>query len=264
MHKRALDNQSGAGMVELLIGIVAAVILLGLATVTFTRQQTLFKNQNDETNIRALGRYGIRELAKDLRMAGYGLPASLAVSSASSTAITYRTNSDDVSATAASDISAAATTVTLTAADVDSDGSSDLASGQSVVIFTAASSEAELATVSSVAGNVLTLSSATDNAYSTDDAIFVNKYHTVAYSYDAANKKIVKSVDGGTDSTLVENATSLTFVYRNSANAALTSPLSAADLTAVRKIEISLALQDSLNASASAQYDTAVELRNLM
>lgn len=251
-------------MVELLIGIVAAVVLLGLATMTFTRQQTLFKNQNDETNIRALGRYGIRELAKDLRMAGYGLPASLAVSSASTAAITYRTNSDDVSATGAADISAGATTVSLTAADVDSDGTADFASGQSVVIFTAVSPEAELATVSGVAGNTLTLSSATANAYAANDAIFVNKYHTVAYSYDAANKKIVKSADGGADSTLIENVTGATLVYRNSADAALSSPLSAADLTSVRKIEISLALQDPLNASASAQYDTAVELRNLM
>lgn len=254
---RVFKNQSGMGMVELLVTIVVGVILLGLAVTTFTKQQTLFKNQNDTTNIRAAGRYAIQQLSKDLRMAGYGLPISRAVSSASSASITYRTNTNDISSTVPGDLSAGTASVTVVSA-------TGFSAGQNVVIYTVygSSPSSELGVVNSVAGNVITLGAGLANAYDAGSTTIVNNYHTVAYAYDSSAKKITKSADGGTASTVVENATGLTFVYRDQANAALTSPLSSADLAKIRKIEITLTLQDSQNTKTTSQFVTAVEIRN--
>ena len=99
-HFKYLNNQRGIGLVEYMVGAVLGIIIIGVSIVVFTQQQSLLKDQNDNANIRAKGRQAIKTLAKEIRMAGYGLPPNQGIQDAlSTTSITFRSNLFDVNTT---------------------------------------------------------------------------------------------------------------------------------------------------------------------
>ena len=84
-HFNYLNNQRGVSMVEYIMGAAVGVLILGVSIIVFTNQQSLIKDQNDSANIRAKGRLAIKTLAKEIRMAGYGLPSNQGIQDSLST-----------------------------------------------------------------------------------------------------------------------------------------------------------------------------------
>ncbi len=74
MIKKYIKNQSGFTLVEMMIASVIALIVIGGSIYVFTTQQSLLKDQNDNTKVRAKGRLAIKILAREVRMAGFGVP----------------------------------------------------------------------------------------------------------------------------------------------------------------------------------------------
>lgn len=252
---RILKSQYGMTMVELLIAIAVGSLVLGGTVIVFTKQQSLFKNQGDSNAIRALGRFGVQELTKDLRMAGFGLPANKAITAATDTSITYRSNTDNLATTAPSAINSGSSNITVT----DATG---FAAGQNVAVYYPFSNTtSDLKTISSVAGNVITLTSGTANAYSNTPNMVVG-YHTIVYTYDSANTRVTKTVDGASND-LISNVTGLTFAYKDKTGAALATPVSAANLANIRRIDISLVLLDPQNVNATTTFNTQVNVRSM-
>lgn len=246
---RTLKNQSGMSLVELLVAVAVGSLVLGVGVIAFTKQQTLFKNQADSSTIRALGRFAIQELTRDLRMAGYGLPANKAITAISSTSITYRSNTDNLVATTPSSINSGSSNITVVSA-------TGFAAGQNVAIFYPFSNTtSDLKAISSVSGNIITLTSGTANAYSKFPNMVVG-YHAIAYTYDSANTKITKTLDGAS-SDLIANVTGLALVYKDKTGTVT------ATLANIRRIDITLTLQDPDNPNATSTFNTQVNLRNM-
>lgn len=252
---RILKNQCGMTMIELLIALAIGSLVLGGSIIVFTKQQTLFKNQGDAGNIRALGRLGIQELTRELRMIGFGLPANKAITEATGTSVTYRANTDNLVATTPGAINSGSSNITVT----DATG---FVAGQNVVVYYPFSNTtSDLKTISSVAGNVITVSSGTANAYASFPNM-VAGYHTIVYTYDSANTKITKTVDGASND-LISNVTGLTFAYKDKTGAALATPVSSANRPNIRRIDISLTLQDPDNSNATTTFNTQVNVRSM-
>ena len=253
-HNSVLKNQLGFNMVELLVALAVSSLVVGVALVTFTKQQTLFKNQIDNTNIRALGRYSVQDLIRDLRMLGFGLPSNDDITVATSTSITYMSNTSKLTTTIPSTVNAGANSFTVTNA-------TGFAAGNNVVIYDAfANTVSDLKVISSIAGNVVTLTSTLANSYSGTN--IMSAYNTIVYTYDSANTKITRSLNGAVNDILGD-VTSLTFVYKDKTDTVITSPVSAGNFSKIHKIEISITSQDPKNPLAITTFNTHVNLRNM-
>ena len=254
MTTRTLKNQYDMTMVELLVALAIGSLLLAVAVLTFTKQQTLFKNQGDSSNIRALGRYAIQELTKDLRSMGFGLPSNDDITSATSTSITYLSNTANLTTTIPATVNAGATSFTVTSA-------TGFSAGNNVVIYDAfANTVSDLKVISTVAGNVITLTSVLTHGYSGTN--IMSAYNTVVYNFDSVNSKITRTV-AGTVKDILGDVTGMTFVYKDKADTVLSAPVSSANLKNIRKIEISVTLTDPKNSVATTTFNTHVNLRNL-
>ena len=254
---RTLKNQRGFSMVEMLIAIAIGALLLGVAVRSFTKQQTLFKNQADGSVIRETARFSIQELTRDLRMAGYGVPSAVGITSATVNSITFLSNTDEISTTVPGDLAASATAITVNSA-------TGFTTGKTIVILSATKSPVlyDLKTISSVAGNVINLTSGLSRAYLASDITVVNGYNTVSMTYNSVSHIVTKSVAGVIKDR--ENVTTLAYAYLDKTGATLSAPVSAANLPNIRRINISMTLQDPNNTSATTAIDnTHVNLRNM-
>jgi prepilin-type N-terminal cleavage/methylation domain-containing protein len=72
--RKNLNNQYGFSLIELMVASIIGLVALGGAIMVFTTQNNALKDENDGTKVRAKGRLAIKILAKEIRMAGYGLP----------------------------------------------------------------------------------------------------------------------------------------------------------------------------------------------
>ena len=257
-HKR--NNEQGLTLIELLIAMAMSVVVLGTTIFTYTKQEKVLRTETDKTHLRGLGRLAMEELAKDIRLAGYGFPPGQGINEATATSITYFANTDDIQTMAAADVTAGDTTLTVR----DDSGFSDT---DNLVIFNLRNlPDWEVSQVSGTpAGNVITINGGTTNGYQADQNIVIHQYHTIAYTYDAGNSLITETYDGGGAIPLIANVSNLTFNYYDENGAALATPMNAGDanLANIRKVEIILSLQESTNTSATTTFKTNINLRNM-
>jgi hypothetical protein len=116
----------------------------------------------------------------------------------------------------------------------------------------------------SPSGNSITLNSGLSNSYEVSDGIAIHRIDTVVYNFDSANKRITRSVNGGTPVPITGNVTNLTFSYFDfNGNPLTTLPLSVTDLGNLRRIEISLTLEDGVQTDIDLAFNTEVNLRNM-
>ncbi len=270
-YGRHLKNKRGLTMVELLVAGTIGVVLLGVAIIVFTSQEKALKKENEMTEVRSKGRHAINVIAKDLRMAGTGLPPNEGITSMGTTSVTFRSNVDGVDTTVppgavgSKAINAGLSVINV----VDATGFSD---NDYMVIYDPAFKTVHYSTVSST-------SSGSPNTISFDDAIpgditfaknsrfvSINQYKTITISLSGTS--ILKVTDpssaAGDDETVtVTNqaftGTGLAFVYYDEDFA------TTAETSAVRKISITLKMPDPrapTDAASARELKTDVELRN--
>ncbi len=257
-HKH--NNEKGLTLIEVLIATVISAFVLGTTVFTFTKQEKTLRTETDKTYLRGLGRLAMEELAKQIRLAGYGFPPGQGISVATATSITYFVNTEDTQTMLAADVTAGDTTLTVR----DDLGFSDT---DNLVIFNLRNlSDWEVSQVSGTpAGNVITINAGTTNGYLANQNIVIHQYHTITYTYNAGNTLITESNDGGGAIPLIGNVSDMTLTYFDANDAVLATPMNAGDanLANIRKVEIELSLENSTNTSAKTTFKTNVNLRNM-
>lgn len=261
--RRYLNNQKGFSFIELLVVMVIGVFLMSAAIITFTHHQSVIKDETDTTHVRAGGRIGLELLARVLRGAGSGFPSGQGVTSADDETLTIRSNTDNVVAWATSNIVGG----TSTSFTVRTGGAANFAANDKITIInTNDDSVWETAVVQSVnvGTDTITVTAALTNSYFTSSPNIVNKYHDVVFALDNGNNRITKTVDGGTAVMVVgEVATGgLDFNYFDNTNTEITV-MPVVTPANIRKIEITLNLQDTENPDAAVTLETDVNLRNM-
>lgn len=291
---QCLANCRGFTLLEALIAVVISTLVIGGATIIFARQQNLIRDQNSSAGQAGYARLVAQRVGADLRVAGYGLPTCMAISSADTTSITYRENSDQLYTTVSNDLTAGTSSFTV----ADATG---FASGQTVVIFSvnsntnyydpvsgatntnsstqnciSTSTYAELKTISSVTGTTngtIVLSSAVANTYYSGNTTYIGRYHSITYSLSSG--QIMKSIDGGDNFDIIPNVTALSFVYKNSSGSTLTNPVPSlpatctspatnCDVTKIRQIDISVSLQDPNYTKILGSAQATIKIRNMV
>jgi len=267
-------SRHGLAVPEVMLALAIGLFALGLTVSIFTRQSSLLKNENDQTLVRAKARHAIKLIAREVRMAGYGLAPGQALSGyAESTgasltsigpldalpdeavALGFRINRENVRTFF--DYSSTSVISGATLPVIDGSG---FKSGDRIAIYHPGDDtkwDEALPTVASASADSLTLDSALIHAYPQDPAaraIQVAKFSDYEIRLDAAGR-IIKTVDGQ-PSTLIDGAAlgaieGLRFDFHGAASPRL-----------VELIGIHLRIVDPENPGASMEVKTDVRLRN--
>lgn len=238
-------------LVEIMFAAAIGLIILGVAISVFVNQQSLLKNQNDNANIRAKGRLAIKILAKQIRMAGYGLPPNLGIQSPLSTnSISFQSNLYDVTTA----LDPTGTGILSTDTSLDVVDSSSFTFGDNIVIYHPDFNIVNINSVQSIATGLINLSSAVGEAYTfgvNTKLITVNKYNDITIALSGT--KIQKTIDGKTVMLIndVDASTGLVFDFSGATQPSM-----------VRKIGITINLVDPNNTHAVIEFKTDVSLRN--
>ncbi|MCH8209155.1 MAG: prepilin-type N-terminal cleavage/methylation domain-containing protein [Nitrospinae bacterium] len=256
--KLRYQNQSGFSLTELLIVMAMGVILMGATIQVFIKQEKTMRDQMTKTNLRALGRIAMDEIAMEIRRAGMGFPNGEGVTAIAAGSISLRGNTEVVLTTIRNDVTGGVNQITVW--DNDDFSGSDL-----IVIFDPSAGgqrPAETSTVNSTPSNKINMGSATTVAYDAEDGVLISQYHTTDFAYDGANNRVTKSIDSAADVPVVGKVSSLTFTYYDNAGAVLT--IAAASIPSIRKIGIQLVMIDITgNSTVSVTFNTEVNLRNM-
>ncbi len=250
-----LNNERGLTMSELIIGAFIGVIVLGVTVIIFTNQQKVLQDENDKTHIRAKGRHAVKQIAKEVRMAGFGLPATEGITAMGTNSISFRSNLDGVRTTTPP-CSGCAGTVAASSGDANIivvDGSG-FSGGDKVVFHDPGFDKSETNTVSGSAAFSIALTSGLTNDYvygANTNLVTINKYNDITIALSGTD--ITKTVDGVT-STLISDVAATNGLEFDFYGASTT--------TAVRKVGITVNLEDPDNSKAVIDFKTDVILRN--
>ena len=255
---KKIKNQHGLGMIELLVSMVIMIIVLGGTIMIFTEQQSLIEDENDTAKVRAKGRHAIKLVAREVRMAGYGLPPGLGVTSTPTNSVNFRFNMDNARAfiDPSSNIANGATNLTVTNAG----DASDFSGGDNVVIYNPnGRNYDDLPQVSTASGSVITVSPGVGSSFNFgtfSNITTINKFNNYTIQVNGTN--IERITDGGTPVILVNDIApnGLTFEYFDFAGATTTST------TQVQSIGITLNMLDPKNPDAVMEFKTDVQIRN--
>jgi Tfp pilus assembly protein PilW len=256
-----LKNEKGLGLIELMMAAIIMIIVLAGSIKVFTYQQSLIQDENDTAKIRAKGRHAVKFIAKEVRMAGFGLPPHQAITNsnplpATVDTLNFRTNVGGVRTMmdSTTDASVGNTSITIIPGVAFSDG-------DSVVIYNPNESDDDIFDLVTVVGDVS--DSATtmfffpdlENKYklfTNANSVPINKYNN--YSIFQDGNQIKKTIDDVTipiinDLDLSSNG--LVFDFNG-----------ATDTADVVRIGITLNMLDPNNPDATMEFHTDVTLRN--
>lgn len=280
MNIRALNNKSGFTLIELMVAALITIFILSAVISVFTHQEKLMRTERQETFARGLGRTVIAQLSQNILLAGLGLPSGAGITDGSNaTSITFIANTDNVHTMMDADIASADTQIDVDNADIFSVGdwlcimslrrytqfldtalTPDLNWGQCVEA-TAVNNGADRITFTLITGAPADLTAATmSESLSTADGVMVSKIEMVVYAFDAANNRITQSINGGAATPITTNVADLQFVYMDQANATIVP--SATNYKTIRKVGITLQIEDPINPEASITFTTDLNLRN--
>ena len=269
-----LKNEKGFTLIELMIAGFITVLVLGGSIYVFTKQDKLIRQENARTDLRALGRFAMTELATEVRRAGYGFPDGWGIFVAQGAQLTFFANNFDTDGatagiqeaytTGTADIAAGATNISV--AD-----NSDFSNGNTIVVFDASGAVGfpwAGGTVTGTPGPTITISTVAPAAFTALDGIVVNQYQTLVYDFDAVNGLLTLSTNGGAAMPVIPNVTALSFTYFDATNTQLIpatgTPLALtfAERAQIRKIVINLTLQDPLETAVTLNFNSDIDIRN--
>jgi len=256
VHKAFLANQRGMTLVELMVTMVISLIILGGTIYVFVNQQSLLKDQNDNTKVRAKGRLAIKLLAREIRMAGFGMPPSSGITDISTAnSISYRTNLDNVRTF----LDSTKTGATLGDNSVSVLDGSSFNNADNIVIYNPAYGDSDYVTVTSGTSGEINFAEALNHNYQFGEnarVVYVNKYNNITIAY--AGERITKQWDGGPVVPIMNEiaATGMEFEYYDAAGNVTTN------LADIRKIAITLSMLDPKNPDANIEFKTDVRVRN--
>ena len=249
-------NSWGLVLTELMVASLVGLIALGGAVVVFTGQNDRLQDENDGTKVRAKGRQAIKILAREIRMAGYGLPPGGAMTDIEvDNSISFRTNKSpdgtEAKTWATANIGAGDSSISV-------ENGLDFKSGDKIVVYQTGvyQSQDDCELTGDGGANSLGIScSGGVDAFEFGflaNLITINKFNNWVIAL--VGEEIRKTIDG-TTTILIDDisptADGLKFSYSGIAGA-VTS-----------KIQISLSLADPRNPDAAIEFSTDVALRNL-
>lgn len=181
--KQYCKNSRGYTLVELLIAGAMGALMLGVVVSIFVKEDQVIQKETEETNIRAKGRHLLKVIAKEIRMAGFGLPPDVGVTDISATdSITFRSNLDDVRTTTPPG-SVGTNAVAQNDTSITVVNGSGFSNGDSIVIYDPGFRDFELNTISgSPSATSLPLGTAVASTYTyatNSRLVTVNKFNTV-------------------------------------------------------------------------------------
>lgn len=295
MINSRINNAKGFTLIELLIAMAIGIMLMATATYTYTKQSDVIRKGNQETQTRGMARLALDELVTEIRRAGYGMPPgdsgagrlAQGITNATATSITYRANTDNVWTTVSVDCGDLRWY--LFVADNTGFAVKDALSIFSLKDMTMAETET-ITLVTNYNGTSTGICSTTGATINSDyllwgptltnlytpiddnSAVVIHKYHTITYTYNSGPMTITVADDNGTNvdttddttTTVAGNVTGVTFTYYDASGTALTTlPLNLADRGNVRRINISVTVQDRIETTVTETFDTDVTLRNM-
>ncbi len=268
MQTKLITNEKGFTLTELIIVMAISTIIFGAGIYTFNTQEKTMRKETANTHLRSLARVALDDLTDGLMEAGYGFPpgssesgrAAVGVTNATPTSISFQANLSDVHTMLASNASGGIDT-SITVEDVT--GFSD---GQTVTISEMLDlTNWETCVIDGTpSGNTISLASpCINNDYDPEHGVVVHSYSTVTYNYDAANDLITKN---GT--TVIGNVSNFQFTYYDVNGNQLIptgtpATLSATDRGNLRRVVMTMDLDDPQVAHAHVTLDTNVQLRNM-
>jgi prepilin-type N-terminal cleavage/methylation domain-containing protein len=264
MTFKSIKNQHGFTMVELFISMAIMGIVLGGTIMVFTEQQTRLKDENDTSKVRAKGRHAIKLLAREVRMAGFGLPPGLGLTNAASDTISYDVNLNND--TAYADINETITGNSYIKVTDDSD-IANFSNTDKAVVYNPNTGVSELVDVTGTATKQVNFSGPILNTFvfgTYAKTTTINKYLGYVIqltSYTSGGRthyKIERIIDGTETRTLVYDVApgGLTFLYFDKDGGA---PGSLAD---IQRVQITLNMLDPKNPDAVMKFVTDVQIRN--
>ena len=284
-------NEKGFTLIELMISMALGITLMGAAIYTYTKQDSVLRDENSSVQLRDFARLALDALVPDIRMAGYGFPPgdsaggrpSQGITTADATTITYFSNTDDITVYVARDPSGA--TATSLVLPLNSTNGALFVNDNVAFFDTQFPDQWNSWRINNINTNVnlgdpqnydiITLDGQIGFAFlpiANGVPVVISKYHTISINYNAGAQTITVTDDNGTDDgggddttvTVANNVSDLTFRYFDADGIALTAlPLILADRGDVRRIQISITVVDPDEASVTATLSTHTHLRNM-
>ena len=273
-----LKNEKGFTLIEMMIAAFIGLMVLGGSIYVFNKQNTLIRKENARTDVRALGRFAMAELATEIRRSGYGFPDGWGIFVAEPDQLTFFANTFDTNGGLIG-VQEAYTTGTADVAGgtaiVQVADASAFSNNNRIVVFDASSTVANpwAATVVGTddvsSPNTITLSSNNPTLLEVLNGIVVNQYQTIVYDFDSGNGLLTVSSDPGGGAVVIPvigNVTALNFTYFDATGAqiipAVPPALDVTERSLIRKIIISLTLQHATESSVTLNFNTDIEIRN--
>ncbi|CCQ91037.1 hypothetical protein NITGR_550039 [Nitrospina gracilis 3/211] len=270
-------NQQGFSVIELIIVMGITTVLMGAAIYTFMKQEKVIRTEQSAAQIRAAGRNGINELAKELRRIGYGMPRGHGLYSMGTNYVYWWVNTDEATTSVTADVTSGDTAITVQDANLLATQSGGY--GYLMLRTIKQADQWNMINFSSATGGTtLNLSSMYPNqdfSVSTD-TVLVSKMKYQRVDYDGVNKVIRFYDDGSPVVPLVHNVKSVAYTYYNSAGTAVAAPLTnsgwtssvgnttgSSNIHTVRKIGITLTMEDPEDFAEDIILKTDVNLRNM-
>ncbi len=249
----------GFTLVEMLIASVLMLIILSaLYSVLESNRRTYAVGQR-KVEVQQSARIAMETIQTDIRLAGYGYPTDpalvaplLKITAATATSITFWADLNNRSTLLSADVNAGATTLPVASA-------SGVNSGETIWLINGGRFES--ATVSSVAGNTITVSAGISTAYPQATQVGRPRQITVSWAGTTLSRD---DGEGGGAQSLAAGIQTFQLGYFNDNNVLIPTGSLAASVASIRRIQISITAQSSSPAIAQTFTLTSdVRPRNL-
>lgn len=260
----AAHDRRGFTVVELLISAtIMVIVLLAIYLVQDASQATAVRGET-QTNIQQNARVAVEAMARDLRMAGYGVPnvacpgTLTVIGTASRTSITFRADlrTTTTTLTAAAIIGATSLTVDSTTGLANLD-----------TLYLTDGTNCEVATVQGKTATTITLAAGTAKAYAINSRAYRPKDITFNVTGGQITRSEVNPGAAASASVLADKvSTQNVFSYYDASNNPIgaDNPVTSPDAN-VRRIRITLRTSDvpaGLNDPRDYNVQSDVRLRN--